>query len=114
MSWEKTLKSSRTNPERHTFDVVVGVEITDMDADVVEFHMEQGSDLNRIIQEAIIEQISKALKGKDTFEFQIDLSEIESDMEELEIEGFDTLDNNVSAYVSEVGMSSRDSRYPSY
>tara|TARA_R100000742_G_C4201952_1_gene30797 strand:- start:94 stop:438 length:345 start_codon:yes stop_codon:yes gene_type:complete len=114
MSWENTLKAGQTNPEQHTFDVVVGVEITDIDSDVVEFHMEQGSDLNRIIHEAIVEAVSKSLKGKDTFEFQIDLSEIESDMEELEIDGFDTLDNNVSAYVSEVGMSSRDSRYPSY
>ena len=114
MSWEKTLKAIRTNPERHTFDVVVGVEVKDMDSDVLEFHMEQGSDLNKILHEAIIEEIDKFLKGRETFEFQIDLSEIESDMEELEIEGFNTLDNNVSAYISEVSMSARDSRYPSY
>ena len=97
MSWEEVLKGNNTDPKNHTFSFVVEFDIDDIDSEAVDFHIVHGSDLIEEIEDAIVQELSKSLKNK--YEFQIDLSEIESDMEELEIDGFDTLDNNVSVYI---------------
>lgn len=113
MSWEKIVKRNNTDPRGYTFDVLLSVTVDDLDEEIADFHMEQGSEIMRNLHEAIIDVVRKKIDGE-SFDFNVDISEIESDMEELEMEGFNTLDNRVSASVSEVSMTSRDSRYPSY
>ena len=54
------------------------------------------------IEDAIVKALDKKI-GDDTFDLTVDISGIESDMEELEMEGFDTLDNRVSVSVRAVG-----------
>ncbi len=113
MSWEKIVKRNNTDPRGYTFDVLLSVRVDSLDDDVADFHEEQGSEIMRNLHEGIINAVRKKIDGE-SFDFSVDISDIESDMEELEMEGFDTLDNRVSASVSEVSMTSRDSRYPSY
>ncbi len=113
MSWEKIVKRNNTDPRGYTFDVLLSVKVDDLDEEVADFHMEQGSEIMRNLHEAIINAVRKKIDGE-SFDLSLDISEIESDMEELEMEGFDTLDNRASVSVSEVSMTSRDSRYPSY
>lgn len=102
MSWERILKETNKDPQNHTFAFVVECDVNDMDSDVVDFHMEQGSDLIENIEDAIVKALDKKI-GDVTFDLTVDISGIESDMEELEMEGFDTLDNRVSVSVRAVG-----------
>ena len=107
------MKRNNTDPRGYTFDVLLSVKVDDLDEEVAEFHMEQGSEIMRNLHEAIIDTVRGNIDGK-RFELNVDISDIESDMEELEMEGFNTLDNRVSVSVDEVSMTGRDSRYPSY
>jgi len=102
MSWEKILKGNGKDPQSHTFSFDVEFDVDDIDSDVVDFHMEQGSDLIETIEDAIVDALEKKI-GDVTFDLTVDISKIESDMEELEMEGFDTLDNRVSVSVRAVG-----------
>ena len=102
MSWEEVLKGNNTDPKNHTFSFVVECDVDDIDSEVADFHIEQGSDLIESIEDAIVKALDKKI-GDDTFDLTVDISKIESDMEELEMEGFDTLDNRVSVSVRAVG-----------
>lgn len=107
------MKRNNTDPRGYTFDVLLSVRVDDLDEEIADFHMEQGSEIMRNLHEAIIDVVREKIDGE-SFDFSVDISEIESDMEELEMDGYNSLDNRVSVSVSEVSMTSRDSRYPSY
>ena len=101
MAWEKILKGNNTDPQSHTFTFDVEFDVDSIDEDVANFHVEQGSDLIENIEDAIVKALEKKIDNA-TFDLTVDISGIESDMEELEMEGFDTLDNRVSVSVSGV------------
>ena len=95
------MKGNGKDPQNHTFAFVVECDVYDMDSDVVDFHMEQGSDLIENIEDAIVKALDKKI-GDAIFDLPVDISGIESDMEELEMEGFDTLENRVTVSIRAV------------
>jgi|TARA_R100001463_G_scaffold42066_1_gene88345 hypothetical protein len=111
MSWENIIKNAK-DPRKHQFEVLVTVRVDSIDEDLVDYHMEQGTELMRNIHEEIIDDIQRKI-GNETSALTIDIDDIEDDMDDLTRNSL-SLDNRVDVRVSEVSMTSRDSRYPSY